>query len=211
MRRNDEEFKAELMLRVKNQRMAQRRRRKALSAVATTAAGIAIVTILTFPRTQTESMRETEPVWMYTESMGNLPSKETELLDVSCVQITSVSVRTAQQKVCPVDSAEYDEILAMLEEIRHSYDESSTESAMEVPEDSAESTVISSNIREEAAEQSEDFYQLTIEYGDGHSESYRLLPGESFSIVMSDGETTMYLPQRRWEQVEEEMKRILDE
>jgi len=191
LRRNDEEFKAELMLRVEHQRMAQRRRRKMLSAVATTAAGIAIVTILTFPRTQTESMKETEPV--------------------SCVQITSVSVRTAQQKDCAVDSAEYDEILAMLEEIQLGYAESPTESAMEAPEVSAESAILSSNTREEVTAQTEGFYQLTIAYGDGHSESYRLLPGASFSIVMSDGETTMYLPQRQWEQVEEEMKRILDE
>ena len=199
------------MLRVEQKRRAQRRRRKVLSAVATTAAGIAIVTILTFPRAQTESIKETEPVWMYTESMGNLPSTETELLDVSCVQITSVSVRTAQQEARAVDSASYDEVMTMLEELRLGSVEFPTESAMEAPEVSAESTVISSSIREEATEQTEEFYQLTIEYGNGHSENYRLLQADAFSIVMGDDETTMYLPESLWEQTKEEMKQVLSE
>ena len=60
MRRSDEEFKAELMLRVKNYRRKQLRRRKAWSAAATLAACMMITVVLNIPKigAVTESMRE---------------------------------------------------------------------------------------------------------------------------------------------------------
>lgn len=64
MRRSDEEFKAELMLRVKKHRAAQKRRKKAWITAATAAAGLVIVMAVKMPGIfgiSTESVRETAP------------------------------------------------------------------------------------------------------------------------------------------------------
>lgn len=59
MRRSDEEFKAELMLRVKKHRAVQKRRKQTWITAATAAAGLVIVMAVKMPgifRISTESL-----------------------------------------------------------------------------------------------------------------------------------------------------------
>ncbi|MBQ8814854.1 MAG: hypothetical protein IJZ85_10225 [Lachnospiraceae bacterium] len=80
MRRSDEEFKAELMLRVKDYRGKQLRRRKAWSAAATLAACMVITVVLNIPKigAETESMRENSSTLDVVEDVAqkNYPTGE---------------------------------------------------------------------------------------------------------------------------------------